>query len=167
MKRYIIKNGKFAGSRRIEGVTTRIEIGARGEKFNLIDQYVQRFKDETRYQMIKRIRLMHQDLIGYTIGDYKGAYGTPVDTGRAASSWILSFDKIGFVGEAPRSKSYPSKEQAIAREQAKLKNFTRLGDKIYFTNSVDYIYRLEYEGHSRQNSFFFAQAKQRVIKEYT
>ena len=167
MKRYVIKNGKFAGSRKIEGVTTKIQIGDSSAKIDLVDYVTKRFVNETRNQLIKRIRVMHQDLVGYTIGDYKGEYGTPIDTGRAANSWRLSAGNLDETVAPKDSSSYLSKEQAISKQQYRMRFFTALGDTVYFTNALPYVYELEYESRSKQNSLFFTKALNKVIEEYT
>lgn len=170
IKRYLRKNGRFAGSRRIETNVSEITIGS-GKATAIIDEVYRRLKDETRKSFIKRIILMNTDLIGYIIGDYKGEFGTPIETGRAQSSWRISINTPDLSME-PRStkespKNYRGKKQSFAAESAKLKNFKKLGDSIYISNSLPYIYKLEYGGHSKQNSYFVAKATKRVIEEYS
>lgn len=67
--------------------------------------------------------------------------GTPVDTGRARNNWFLSTKYSSTKITARLSGN----EIDIAKIPEKI-----IGTKIYFTNNLPYIERLEYDGWSNQ-----------------
>ncbi|MGL5002488.1 MAG: HK97 gp10 family phage protein [Casimicrobium sp.] len=68
---------------------------------------------------------------------------SPVDTGRFRANWSCSQGKYS-------SEKFDSTEKSRATEQAKLALNFETGGIVYFTNSLPYAYRLEYEGWSNQ-----------------
>lgn len=70
--------------------------------------------------------------------------GTPVDTGRARANWLPS---VNSYVSSPIPKVDPTGNNTIG-----LVNAMRfgMGDVVYLTNNLPYIYRLEYEGWSKQ-----------------
>lgn len=72
-------------------------------------------------------------------------YGTPVDTGRARANWQTS---IG----APKTSALEATDKigstTIAGAQSDVKNAP--GNVFWITNNLPYIYRLEFEGWSKQ-----------------
>lgn len=91
-----------------------------------------------------------------------GGFGSPVASGRLASSMRLAINAIDYsTAPADPNYRYPAgkgprplpprtiRNQAISRMAARLRTF-RLGDTIYVSNSVPYIRRIEIGGHSWQ-----------------
>lgn len=75
-------------------------------------------------------------------------YGTPVDTGRARANWFTSIDApssetIEFAGGGAAAGAL-----AIGRAMPDIAKAT--GNILWMTNNLPYIYRLEYEGWSKQ-----------------
>lgn len=75
-------------------------------------------------------------------------YGTPVDTGRARVNWFTSIgspssETIEFEGGGASASGV-----AIGRSMPDIAKAT--GNILWITNNLPYIYRLEYEGWSKQ-----------------
>jgi len=75
-------------------------------------------------------------------------YGTPVDTGRARANWFTSIGSpsnqtIEFEGGGTAAQ-----DLAIARAMPDIANAS--GNVFWISNNLPYIYRLEYEGWSKQ-----------------
>jgi hypothetical protein len=69
---------------------------------------------------------------------------TPVDTGRARGNWQTS------IGTAEQSEvNRDGSAPALAELASEVRGFT-MGKVIYLANNLPYIYRLEYDGWSRQ-----------------
>jgi hypothetical protein len=69
---------------------------------------------------------------------------TPVDTGRARGNWQVSSDTPKRNVIERDSKSWSS---VVSQEMG---NFGKLGDTVYMTNNLPYIYGLEYGQRSEQ-----------------
>lgn len=69
---------------------------------------------------------------------------TPVDEGRARANWQVT-ERAPAEGEVERDD--PSGSAAVGAVQ---KFSYKFGQTIYLTNNLPYIYRLEYEGWSKQ-----------------
>jgi len=69
---------------------------------------------------------------------------TPRRTGRAAANWLSA---IGDYDGSTTEDTDPSKSGALLLRKS---NELELGEEFYFTNSLPYIERLEYEGWSAQ-----------------
>ena len=77
-------------------------------------------------------------------------YGTPVDTGRAQANWFTSIgspsnETIEFAGGGAAAGAL-----AISRSMPDIAKAT--GNILWISNNLPYIYRLEYEGWSKQAS---------------
>ena len=91
------------------------------------------------------------------------AYRTPVDTSKAISNWRITLGRRAknatldphIVGKAGSSK-FESAEITISKGIVKLKD-KKAGQKIYISNTLDYIDDLDY-GKSMQNSQFVKQS---------
>jgi hypothetical protein len=75
-------------------------------------------------------------------------YNTPVDTGRARANWFTSIgsptnETVEFTGSGSSAQSL-----SVGRSMSDLKRAT--GNVFYISNNLPYIYRLEYEGWSKQ-----------------
>jgi len=70
---------------------------------------------------------------------------TPVDTGRARANWFTS---IGSPSINVTESTDPSGSSTIANSLTAISKAT--GDILWITNNLPYIYRLEFEGWSRQ-----------------
>lgn len=68
---------------------------------------------------------------------------TPVDTGRARSNWQAG------VGAPNRSVTNDTTNGAVIRAQGAFRRVA-IGQKLYFTNTLPYIRRLEYDRWSDQ-----------------
>jgi len=73
-----------------------------------------------------------------------GCPGTPVDTGFARGSWVISLKKPS--GRGPRD---PKKNTTVPLDTAKVLQAT-LDTPVYMTSFAPYMNRLEYEGWSSQ-----------------
>jgi hypothetical protein len=71
------------------------------------------------------------------------ASGTPVDEGRARSNWFLT------VGSATTEKT---QQENGDPHLGKMPNRV-LGVRLFYSNNMPYINRLEYDGHSDQAPF--------------
>jgi hypothetical protein len=91
-----------------------------------------------------------------------GRFGSPVASGRLAGSMRMGINAVDYSAEpADPDYKYPAgrgarqlpprtiRNQPIARIAARLRVF-RLGDRIYISNSVPYIRRIEIGRHSWQ-----------------
>ena len=69
---------------------------------------------------------------------------TPVDTGRVRNNWFLSTME-------PSSKVRGGKSQGGSSSFTQLKKIPKkvLGKRVYFTNNLPYIKKLEYGGYSQ------------------
>jgi len=91
--------------------------------------------------------------------------GSPVDTGRFRSNWMVSAGKRNKVLNETYHKDNKSgkKDQPVSVDEleASQKEIAKLGDqeKLYISNNLPYAQRLE-EGHSSQNKGFFRRAKE-------
>lgn len=70
---------------------------------------------------------------------------TPVDTGRARANWFTS---IGSPSINITESTDPSGSSTIANSLSAISEAT--GNVLWITNNLPYIYRLEFEGWSRQ-----------------
>lgn len=81
-----------------------------------------------------------------------GEGGTPVDTGWARANWVPNIsspiDKVAGSREAAEKGSLPG-DQASGLAKVATSYKLATGNKIYITNNVPYILRLD-QGHSRQ-----------------
>jgi len=82
---------------------------------------------------------------------------TPVDTGRARANWFTSIgspssNTTSFTADTGRGISAPSRSAAstaaISRGMGAISKAT--GNVLWITNNLPYIYRLEFEGWSKQ-----------------
>ena len=92
--------------------------------------------------------------------------GTPVDTGRARSNWVLGINALPADSNTqsdPGSYGVPGGKAAnnITTANAKLKASESRLRSVFITNSVPYIEALE-EGSSKQNSRFVDKAIRRA-----
>ena len=71
--------------------------------------------------------------------------GTPVDTGRARANWQAS---IGAAPEGTVTRNDKAGGTTTAKGMATAQRAA--GEVFYITNNLPYIYRLEFEGHSKQ-----------------
>jgi hypothetical protein len=69
-------------------------------------------------------------------------FGTPVDEGRARNSWFFSALKPSSGGERSENKGGVSSIRSINEMPRNI-----LGKKLYFTNNLPYIKKLEYGGY--------------------
>lgn len=100
-----------------------------------------------------------QSLREHALTEGNNGGGSPVASGRLTASMRLGINEIdttaeaadpNYVYERPTPwKNRSIRNAAISRIQAKLRTF-KLGDKIYISNSVPYIRRIEIGGHSWQ-----------------
>jgi hypothetical protein len=75
-------------------------------------------------------------------------YDTPVDTGRAKANWFTSIGSpSGATIEFEGGKS-PAESLAIGRAMPDIAKAT--GNVFWISNNLPYIYRLEFEGWSKQ-----------------
>lgn len=70
---------------------------------------------------------------------------TPVDTGRARANWFTS---IGSPSANVTNSTDPSGSSSISSALGAISNAT--GNVLWITNNLPYIYRLEFEGWSKQ-----------------
>jgi hypothetical protein len=75
-------------------------------------------------------------------------YATPVDTGRARANWFTSINRpsnetIAFEGGAASGQNL-----SISRAMSDISKAT--GNVFWISNNLPYIYRLEFEGWSKQ-----------------
>jgi hypothetical protein len=70
---------------------------------------------------------------------------TPVDTGRARANWFTS---IGNPGANITEATDPSGSSSISGSMSAISKAT--GNVLWITNNLPYIYRLEFEGWSKQ-----------------
>lgn len=98
-----------------------------------------KFLEKTKTNVEAKVRAICLDL-------YSGiSYETPVDTGRARANWFTS---IGRPDNSTTTDTDPSGSKGIARAQADIKMAP--GNVFYISNNLPYIYRLEFEGWSKQ-----------------
>lgn len=71
---------------------------------------------------------------------------SPVDTGRFKNNWLSAY---GTIDTTVTQAVDPSGSAAIGRLTGKAAG-VKVGETFYFTNSLPYADRLEYEGHSQQ-----------------
>jgi hypothetical protein len=71
---------------------------------------------------------------------------TPVDTGRVRNNWFLTTRE-------PSSKVRVGKNQGGGASFTQLKKIPKrvLGKRVYFTNNLPYIKKLEYGGYSKKS----------------
>lgn len=71
--------------------------------------------------------------------------GTPVDTGRARANWqaTLGSPATGTIEKGDRNGGATAAAGSRVAQKA-------AGEVFYITNNLPYIYRLEFEGHSKQ-----------------
>lgn len=69
---------------------------------------------------------------------------TPVDTGRARGNWLVSVNTFPTTAVERLDPSGAVSSGAVRAEQYNIK------DKVFLTNNLPYIHRLEYDGYSRQ-----------------
>lgn len=70
---------------------------------------------------------------------------TPVDTGRARANWFTS---IGSPSANITEATDPSGSSSISSSMSAISKAT--GNVLWITNNLPYIYRLEFEGWSKQ-----------------
>lgn len=70
---------------------------------------------------------------------------TPVDTGRARANWFTS---IGSPSVSVTASTDPSGSSSISSALGAISKAT--GNVLWITNNLPYIYRLEFEGWSKQ-----------------
>lgn len=108
---------------------------------------IKRFAGMTEKQADQYVRSICLNLMSQVI------VGTPVDTGRARGNWQAS---IG----APLTNTLETTDKAgaatISAGSGAVKQST--GNIFYLTNNLPYIYRLEFEGHSKQASHGWVRA---------
>lgn len=100
---------------------------------------IKRFAGMTEKQADQYVRLICLHLMSDVV------LGTPVDTGRARGNWQAS---IGTPLTNATEKTDKDGNSTIASGSAAVKQAT--GNIFYLTNNLPYIYRLEFEGHSKQ-----------------
>lgn len=74
---------------------------------------------------------------------------SPVDTGRFKNNWLSAY---GTIDTTVTQAVDPSGSAAIGRLKEKAAG-VKVGETFYFTNSLPYAYRLEYEGWSQSAEF--------------
>lgn len=75
-------------------------------------------------------------------------YGTPVDTGRAQANWFTSIGSPSSQTIEYEGGGAAAAGVAIGRSMPDIAKAT--GNILWITNNLPYIYRLEYEGWSKQ-----------------
>ena len=75
-------------------------------------------------------------------------YGTPVDTGRARANWFTSIDAPSGATIEFEGGGVAAGALGISRSMPDIAKAT--GNILWMTNNLPYIYRLEYEGWSKQ-----------------
>jgi hypothetical protein len=112
---------------------------------------VSKFIDKTSKTVDAEVRKICLDLLTGIV------LKTPVDTGRARANWFTSIGSpssstINFTGDTGRGISAPNRSaasaEAISRGSSVIAKAT--GNVLWITNNLPYIYRLEFEGWSRQ-----------------
>lgn len=102
----------------------------------------------------KRVKKVALEAITYL------AYNTPVDTSKALSNWVVGYGEPARVIFEPHipGKGGSTKEQSasatVALNAKLLERRRKPGEKIYISNSLPYIKRLN-AGHSPQNKLFW------------
>lgn len=71
---------------------------------------------------------------------------SPVDTGRFRANWMSAY---GAADDSTTDALSASGSESIGRLEAKI-NGLAVGQVLYFTNSLPYAYRLEYDAWSQQ-----------------
>ena len=100
---------------------------------------VSKFIDKTSETADAEVRKICLDLLTGIV------LKTPVDTGRARANWFTS---IGSPSINVTESTDPSGSSTIANSLTAISKAT--GDILWITNNLPYIYRLEFEGWSRQ-----------------
>lgn len=72
--------------------------------------------------------------------------GSPVDTGRFRNNWMSAYNGIDSSATRPENKSGQDSKNVLIEKVSKLD----LGNTFYFTNSLPYANRLEFDGWSAQ-----------------
>jgi hypothetical protein len=75
-------------------------------------------------------------------------YETPVDTGRAKANWFTSINRPSHETIEFEGGKSPAESLAIGRAMPDIAKAT--GNVFWISNNLPYIYRLEYEGWSKQ-----------------
>lgn len=102
----------------------------------------------------KNVKKMTKPLVDNSNKDLRGVFfaglssiiqGTPVDEGRARNNWFLSIS-------APNGGATHTQDKSGSKSQRQLERMpkTVFGVKIFFTNNMPYIERLEYGSWSDQ-----------------
>ena len=112
---------------------------------------ISKFIDKTSKTADAQVRKICLDLLTGIV------LKTPVDTGRARANWFTSIGSptsgtINFDADAGRGVAAPNQSaasiDAISKGSAAIAKAT--GNVLWITNNLPYIYRLEFEGWSRQ-----------------
>lgn len=74
--------------------------------------------------------------------------GSPVDDGRFINNWMSAFNGIDYSTSRPENKAGTDSTAGLESKTSKVE----LNVDFYFTNSLPYAKRLEYEGWSAQAS---------------
>lgn len=74
--------------------------------------------------------------------------GSPVDDGRFINNWMSAFNGIDYSTSRPKNKAGTDSTAGLESKTSKVE----LNVDFYFTNSLPYAKRLEYEGWSAQAS---------------
>ena len=103
------------------------------------DKQVADFVGKAKGLQEKQVRYLCLDLLTNVV------QGTPVDTGRARGNWQASIN-------APRTNQLETTDKnggaTISAGQSAVSKAA--GNVFYLTNNLPYIYRLEFEGWSKQ-----------------
>lgn len=103
--------------------------------------------DITRF--VKQAKLDVSQAIRKTVQDVSKAVilNTPVDTGRARGNWVVGVGDINSEQTGKLDKQGTQTVDNVANDIAKID--WAVADKVYITNTLPYILRLEY-GSSKQ-----------------
>lgn len=100
---------------------------------------ISKFIDKTSKSADAQVRKVCLDLVTGIV------LKTPVDTGRARANWVTS---IGSPSDNVTESVDPSGSSTITGSLGAISKAT--GNVLWITNNLPYIYRLEFEGWSRQ-----------------
>lgn len=100
---------------------------------------VSKFVDKASHTADAEVRKICLDLLTGIV------LKTPVDTGRARGNWFTS---VGSPSANVTVSTDPSGSSAIANGLSAISKAT--GNILWITNNLPYIYRLEFEGWSKQ-----------------
>lgn len=101
---------------------------------------LEKFKQRALAEAEKERRAICVELLRSVVMD------TPVLTGRARGNWQMSANTPK---RSTTTRESPSWSTVVSEEQ---NNVGQLGDTVYLTNNLPYIYRIEYDGWSKSKA---------------